>query len=402
MIGGSWRPTATQELLLDATVGDPADAAGAWARWRQAQDIASLDDGSARLLPLLVPRAVLFPGDDPAWPVIRGCYRRAYFHGQMLRARAAEATALLTGAGIATLAMKGGALLRYYDGNPALRPMNDFDVLVPRERAVDAIRMLVAQGWTPALPQPELLPDAYHSACFTSRDGLDFDLHWHVVPSNNDSAAEASVWAAAVRCEMGGAATPDHPGAAVSSRRSVVSATLDHSGGTAIRALGAEDLLTVVCAHAAQWSPIASVRWVADSLVILRAEGDAFDWPRVVAQAARWHVVPYLTDTLRYLRDRWRVELPATVLAQLANVSVPAVDRRAYVALGRMPGTADYLARPWHRYRLRSREKTALAALPGFVRYLKVTLGRSRVRDLPMEIVARFRQWQRDRAVGRR
>jgi hypothetical protein len=378
VIGGSWRPTATQELLLDATVGDAADAADAavaWARWRQAQDLATIDDGSARLLPLLVPRAPRFPADDPAWPVIRGCYRRAFFHGQLLRARAAEATALLAAAGIAALALKGGALLRYYDDNPGLRPMNDFDVLVPRERAIDAIRVLVAHGWSSASPQPELLPDAYHSACFTSRDGLDFDLHWHVVPSHNDSAAEASVWTSAVPCNV---------------------------GATAIRALCPEDLLTVVCAHAAQWSPIASVRWVADALAILRVDGRAFAWPRVVAQAARWHVVPHLSDTLGYLRDRWRVEVPANVFTQWASMPISGVDRRAYAVLGRMPGTADYLARPWHRYRLRCREQSTLAALPGFVQYLKITLGRPRARELPREILVRFRQWQRDRASGRR
>jgi len=373
--GGSWRPTATQELLLDATVGEIADAPAAFARWRETQDIALIDDGSARLLPLLVPRAHRFPADDPAWPVIRGCYRRAYFHGQLLRARATEAIALLAGAGIATLALKGGALLRYYDGNPALRPMNDFDVLVPRDRAVDAIRVLLDHGWRSALPHPELLPEAYHSAGFNSRDGLDLDLHWHVVPSYDDPAALADVWTAAVPAGADSAAT---------------------------LALGAEDLFVVVCAHAAQWSPIASVRWVADALAILRAEGGAFDWARAGAQAARWHVVPHLIDTLDYLRDRWRVAVPASVFARLASADVSAVDRRAYAVLGRMPGSADYLARPWHRYRLRSRDRNAIAALPGFVRYLKVTLGQPRARDLPGEILARFRRWRRDRMAVRR
>lgn len=375
MIGGSWRPTATQELLLDATVGDIAGAAQAFARWRREQDLARIDDGSARLLPLLVPRAAHFPSDDPAWPVIRGCYRRAYFHGQMLLARAGEATALLAYAGISTIALKGGALLRYYDGNPALRPMNDFDGLVPCECAVDAIGVLVAHGWTSTLPLPQLLPEAYHSACFTSRDGLDFDLHWHVVASNNDPAAEADIWAGAIPCEI---------------------------SGTRIRALGPEDLLTVVCAHAAQWSPITSVRWVADTLAILRGEGRTFDWARVGVQAARWNVVPQLAETLSYLRDRWSVDVPAAVFAHFAKARVTGIDRRAYAVLGRMPDTAAYLARPWHRYRIRTREMGTLAALPGFVRYLKITLGLGSARDLPMEILSRFRRWRRDRAIGRR
>lgn len=375
MIGGSWRPTATQELLLDATVGDAAGAGAAFVRWRATQDLALIDDGSSRLLPLLVPRAHLFPADDPAWPVIRGCYRRAYFHGQLLRARAKEALALFAGAGIVTLALKGGALLRYYDGNPALRPMNDFDVLVPRERSVEAIRLLLDHGWRSALPHPEQLPEAYHSAGFSSRDGLDFDLHWHVVSSSVDSEALADLWKAAVPTGV---------------------------DSTTSLALGAEDLFVVVCAHAAQWSPIASVRWVADALAILQTEGDAFDWTRVGTQAARWHVVPHLTDTLGYLRDRWHVDVPAPVFARLASTEVSAVERRAYGVLGRMPGAADYLARPWHRYRLRSRDRNAITALPGFVRYLQVTLGQSRARDLPSEIVRRFRRWQIDRKRGRR
>jgi hypothetical protein len=370
--GASWHPTATQELLLDATVGDAAGAATAFARWRGAQDLALIDDGSARLLPLLVPRAHLFPADDPAWPVIRGCYRRAFFHGQLLRARAMEALDLLAGAGIAALTLKGGAMLRYYGSNPALRPMNDFDVLVPRELAVDAMRVLVDHGWRSALPQPELLPEAYHSAGFSSRDGLDIDLHWHVVPAQDEPSSLADAWTAAV---------PD--------------------GATSL-ALGAEDLLVVVCAHAAQWSPIASVRWVADALAILRAEGGAFEWARVGTLAAGWHVVPHLTDTLGYLRDRWRVDVPAPVFAQLASAEVSAAERRAYAVLGRMPGAADYLARPWHRYRLRTRATNAIAALPGFVRYLQVTLGQPRARGIPGEILWRYMRWRRDRRAGRR
>ena len=207
-------------------------------------------------------------------------------------------------------------MLRYYDGNPALRPMNDFDVLVPRERAVDAISVLVDHGWRSALPQPELLPEAYHSAGFSSRDGLDFDLHWHVVPAQRRSRGP---------------------------RGRVDGGSAGRRGEATSLALGAEDLLVVVCAHAAQWSPIASVRWVADALAILRAEGRAFDWARAGTRAARWHVVPHLTDTLGYLRNRWRVDVPASVFAQLASAEVSRLDRRAYAVLGRMPGTADYL-----------------------------------------------------------
>jgi hypothetical protein len=369
----AWRPSVTEELLLAATVGASSGAAAAFAQWRATQPTDLIDEGSLRLLPLLVPRAALFPGDDAAWPIIRGVYRRAFFRGQLLARQAAEAITVLGTAGIPTLMLKGGALIAYYDDNPALRPMNDIDLLVPHHQAQAAMRAVLARQWTAGWPHPETLPFAYHGACFTSPDGFDIDLHWQPVASAAQGD-DTPIWQRSHGTTLQGAAT---------------------------RAPCAADLLTIVCAHACQWSPVSPVRWVADALRIVEADEAGFDWERVLDSARRWHVTLQLGDTLAYLKDRWAMDVPPALLRGLACAPVAAVDRRAYAALARRPGLYAYLWRPWRRYRVRSRNLSPLRALPGFITYLQVTLGRTRVMQIPGEIARRALHFRKSRRLGR-
>ena len=271
----------------------------------------AIDDGSARILPLLKPRVALLPPDDALLPLIVGYYRRSLYHGRMLRARAATLLALFARAGIETMVSKGGVLGAAYYEDLGLRPMNDFDVLVPRERALDAVRVLLGAGWTGTQPMAEMLPDAYHSACFQSPDRLDFDLHWHLLPEACFAGADTPAWQAAERYTVDDVTT---------------------------HAPCATDLLVVVCAHAAHWSPVSPARWVADALVILRRASDRIDWARIAMLAQRWHVVPHMSDTLSYLAQRWGADVPRPLLNELRQAAVGRIDRRAYALLGSMPG----------------------------------------------------------------
>lgn len=378
MIGGGWRPSAAQEELLEVAVGPQARTPDAWRAWRArlgTADPAAIDGGSAKILPLVKPRLALLPRGDPALPWIVGAYRRSLYHGRLLRARAAIVLALLADAGIATMLSKGAVLGEACYGDLGLRPMSDFDVLVPRDRAADAIRVLLRAGWVSVQPLPEMLPDAYHSACFRSPDRLDFDLHWHLLPEACFAGADDPAWQAAEPYAVDGVAT---------------------------LAPCATDSLTIVCAHAAHWSPVSPARWVADALMILRNGANRIDWERVANLAQRWHVVLHMRDTLGYLAQRWGAQVPQQLLTELERAPVGRIDRRAYALLGRMPGSLAYLRRPWLRYRLRTRDRSGLSALPGFAAYLKITLGRTQSRALPAEVFRRYRRWRADRVQRKR
>src|SRR6185437_9454996 len=86
--------------------------------------------------------------------------------------------------------------------------------------------------------------------------------------------------------------------------------------------------------------------------------------------------------------------------SELRHRSVGRIDGRAYALLGSMPGRLTYLGRPWLRYRLRTRDRLGLAALPGFTRYLQITLGLANRRALARLASRRHREVPRSRAAA--
>lgn len=88
--------------------------------------------------------------------------------------------------------------------------------------------------------------------------------------------------------------------------------------GASFRVLSPPDQLVQVCAHSTHRSPgVAPIRWVADAVLLLRKEGDSFDWTRAVSMARLRGVSLALLRCLRYLRDGLGVSVPAAVLEEL-------------------------------------------------------------------------------------
>ena len=205
---------------------------------------------------------------------------------------------MLHAAGLPTLVIKGGVLGVAHYGDVALRPMNDFDALVPAGRGADALRALMARRLAVGASDSRIAAGRVSQrATIQQRWRTQFDVHWNLLPQASEPDADAPAWAASEPFDVMGVAT---------------------------RRLCASDLLVIVCAHAAQWSPVASVWWVADALAIVRCEGDSIDWDRIATMASRWHVAAQLHETLAYLRERWGVPVAASTLAALHDAPIAA------------------------------------------------------------------------------
>jgi hypothetical protein len=137
-----------QALLLRAALStDRADAAAALEKWWKG--IADFDDVRGT-------DAALFPqvywnlGETIASPKlrarIRGAARRHWIANQYLITSCGEVLDLLQQASIPALFLKGAAIATTIEDDPGLRTMSDCDVLVPRERALDVIRILASAG----------------------------------------------------------------------------------------------------------------------------------------------------------------------------------------------------------------------------------------------------------------
>lgn len=372
--GGCWPDARQQRLLKAALLGGP-EAAEAWTEWVAEAGLDRLDQASFRLLPLVGRNLQAQGFRDAHTSTLRGVHRRAWCENQVLFHKMAATLAEFRRASIDTLLLKGAALAVLHYRDCGLRPMRDFDVLVPEEQAQAALGVLDDAGWRPDRRLPRKLDRAFtsfrHSICMHHPDGREIDLHWHALYWCCYPGADREFWEHSVPLEIGGVST---------------------------RALSAEDELIVTCAHGVVWSEPPPIRWIADAVAILRAS-PSFDWSRVLDFAARNRLVLPFRYALGYLKT-FGTPVPAGVLDSLERLPVTRIDRieyqRATEARLQSP-LATFLA--VHRHFRRSVPGAGLGhrAL-GFARYLRYYWNF----DRPWKVAPQALRWGALRLARRR
>jgi hypothetical protein len=201
--------------------------------------------------------------------------------------------------------LKGAALTLLHYRDFGLRPMQDLDILVPEEQALDAVALLEAQGWTrntlPAVAMGKFFLSFRHSADFTRQPQERIDLHWHVLLQACYSGADRTFWDASVPVEFEGQPT---------------------------RALCPTDQLLHACVHGVVWNWVPPLRWVADAFCVI--ESSTIDWPRLVEIAVQFRVVPALRDALSYLVKTVDTPIPQEVLQKLQSQPVTPAEQHEY------------------------------------------------------------------------
>jgi hypothetical protein len=351
--GGCW-PSREQELLLRASLLQGKDALEAWQEWQQKVDIDRLDQGSFRLLPLLYRNLCTHAVTHSLMGKLKGVYRSVWYQNQTLLHSMADLLATLCGAGIQTMVLKGAALTLLHYGDHGLRPMSDFDVLVPTGQAPEATDLLVGRGWTPLLRPLARFSEEYLSMRpsneFRDAGGRSFDFHWHVLLECCYPGADDDFWDCAVPVEFHGVPTT---------------------------APSPADLLLHVCVHGSRWNSVPPFRWVADGVVV---------------QAGRRRLLLPMANALRYLRDLLDAPVPIDVLRAMENAPLSRTERAEYRASTHPPGLLGDLRRNWFLY-LRWRRGDSNRALQpgyaGFGRYLQHVWGLDHRWQVPLRAIYR-------------
>jgi Uncharacterised nucleotidyltransferase len=361
------RPSPQQLLVLHAALDDPIEGRQIWQRWRAAVEFDDVDHGSTRLLPLVYRNLGPDSFDAEVAGRLKGLYRRAWSHNQLLFKRAAEAIEALAAAGIETIVLKGASLAVLSYGDVGVRPMDDVDLLVPFARAGDAIESLRAAGWSPERDDPVAWTKVHHSLGFTGPDGGQVDLHWFALWQ---PARDEELWRTSTSLDLAGAAT---------------------------RAPSAADQLLLACVHGTPWSPLPPFRWIADATVVVRSAGESLDWDRLVFEAERRRLTVASAAALAYLREEFGVAVPEATLARLRHASASRHERAAFEAACRPDSPLRTLRMAWDRYR-RLRDLDTGAPQPGgFVSFARGFWGLESAWQLPLHATRAF---SRRRAPG--
>lgn len=307
-------PDAQETLLLQAALADGYSAITAFSAWQAGVDWADdLEGGSFRLLPLVHANLARAGYDDPIMARLRGIYRYSWCAAQGHLANGVAALGQLRAADIPVIVSKGLALATCYYDSPALRPMSDIDLLVPANRALDAVSVLNAGGWHEfdgsneqwGHRREDMLALIAGLGLRHPRFG-EIDLHWRLLRESGGEATDAMFWRDAQAAIIGGVDTlrpsPTH-------------------------------MLFHVIVHGLQPNVMSPLRWIADAAMVLRRDGDAIDWNELLACGRRLRVSRRLGSGLAYLAAAFQLPIPPEIANRRTLPSwVERLDDRAFRA----------------------------------------------------------------------
>lgn len=371
------RPSPEQELLLQAALLKGAAAVKAWHAWRSRTRPADLDAGSQRLLPLLwhnLKNQGVDP-DDALMKSLRRSYRLTRGRNRLRFDAIFRQLQALHAASFPTMLLKGAALIVHYFKDYGLRPMGDFDILIPTAMTEDAVEFLRKTGWQPAPRRPEAFTAAYrritHAHAFNNSQGWEFDLHWHVLEECCRPDADEDFWDAAVRTEVAGVPTA---------------------------LLNPADQLLHICVHGMRWNDIPPLRWVADAITVLNASPDSLDWERLLMQVEKRRLMIPVKAALDYLRTLLDAPIPSYFISRLDRLPTSITERFEYRLKTRpyRHKALGYLPILWCSHCRLSSDMSLAATVCRFIPFIQQFWGIEHFRQLPRLLILMSAQRARE------
>ena len=309
--------TSQQELLLKAAVLPPEKAIDFWNAWKNNQRFGQahltkadgltgvfdlLDYDSRRLLPLVY--CNLENSGDPLVFSLRSNYRYNLLKGKYLLSGAARVTEALQHAGFDVMLLKGMPIALLYYQNLGVRPMDDIDIFIPSHQIEKAITFLENDlNLTLNQHENELRKlGMFHAIHFTDGKSMDFDLHCHFHIYNLNAESDQPMWDQKIPLPL---------------TRGVTTFTLSPT-----------HQLYRNFTHGYPWLLSgASIRWVPDSIYILKKSPDNIDWEGLFEMAAKQKMILPVCSMLRYLKQHFDIQFPKHVTERINVVNGSKVEQ---------------------------------------------------------------------------
>jgi hypothetical protein len=249
----------------------------------------------------------------------RDCLRKAQYHtaaqNALLFNELGRLLAALSQKRIPTLVLKGPALAKLLYPEPALRPMNDLDLVVHREHLAESVEIAMLLGYV--VEQPEHLgvagwmDQALNHHVFL-RGGpeqrLALEIHWNLLAGNADARTPSMEWFWEHAQPWEG---------------------LSHRPQEGVYALSPTAYLLYLPAHLVLQHGAMSLpsSWFYELHLLVGRCGGEIDWDGLIGEARLLHWSNTLLAVLVFLQDTFHTPIPPTVLQQLEHDADPAGQR---------------------------------------------------------------------------
>ncbi|MCC5907086.1 MAG: nucleotidyltransferase family protein [Balneolaceae bacterium] len=299
-------PNSNQQLLLKAALMGRDPAIEAWKTWRKHVDFElDVDGGSLRLLPLAYNNIKKLGVEDDILNRLKGIYRRAWSENQRIIYECGNVLKLFKDAGIETIVLKGIPLtIRVYE-NYATRPMADMDILVPYVNAAEAVDLLKKQKFI-VENENRLNHNLIYGRSIGFSDetkDIEVDLHWRAISQAKELSMDHLHWKNAIPLKLNGLQT---------------------------KSLSPTDELLLTIAHGMRRNPEPPIRWVADSIMLIRKEHSKIDWDRLLDLSIQYREFLKVKKAFEYLEKVFGVRVPNMFTEQVKRLQPTFAEKVIY------------------------------------------------------------------------
>lgn len=363
-------PDASQEMLLKAALFSGEEAIENWKTWSGSVDIDTLDGASFRLLPLLHANLVKHNITTPAIGKLKGISRFHWCKNQILINKMLSLIAALRNEQIDVMVLKGGALIFQYYKSSALRPMSDFDIMIPRDKIADAVALMQEIGWKPVgklMISDPAVQAKRHGQSFVDGQGNECDLHWTPLFTATWDRAEALFWETSEEIQV---------------KENV------------FRVLGPTEQLFHTVIHGGYYNQMPPIRWVADAWLILEQEPNRIDWKHLLELGTIYSYTTILQRGLLYLSTDFGANIPPEILSMISNKKITLREKIEIRALSKKIPSYRIdllLLKIWFRHSQQRNNASFLSQLATFPSFFKAYISIEKWSQLPSFIVKRYR-----------
>jgi len=355
-----FRPQPRHELLLKAILLEGEASLQAWRQWQTVMGLSRIDHASQRLIPMVYQKFKSHGLTPEDLEICKGVYLHTWYNNTNFLHQVKPMIDALDSQGIKVMPIKGLALTLFYFGDFGLRPMSDFDILVPASRKDQAVSILESLGWTSGFLAP-------HGQGF-SNGNFECDLHWHLLQEHCRPDADHDYWAAAAPV-------------------SVQNMNMYRPNPA--------DLLLHVCVHGAWWNPTPPIRWIVDAMTIIGKE-EELDWLRLLEQTRKTGMVLPIQRAMTYLKNEFSSKIPGRFLESLMRQRTGHWERARFRIKTTPSSDRTVLGAAYFcflEYRQMVASNESVFDPPGFLRFLKQRWPISSVWQLPIRSVQEI--WRR-------
>lgn len=364
-------PDDRQQLLLQAALCSESVGYDSWQKWRKLVDLDTIEEASFRLIPLLYENLKRLHVTELELGKLRGISRYHWCKNQLLLKSMVELLLLLEKNGITTLVLKGGALVYSHYSSPALRPMSDMDIMVPRGQLPGTIELMQEYGWK--LRGGIDIYDSgvfnrLHSVELTDGRGNECDLHWTPIWDATWKGAEVHFWETSEPFTLQGVNT---------------------------RVLGPTEQLFHTIVHGSSYNAMPPIRWIADAVKILAKDSGSIDWEGMLRLGRKYGYLTSLQQGVLYLSGNYPVSIDARVINRYRRLSFPLKElmeyrlEKRYIPAYRID---TLLLRGWLRHCKQKRDSSFTTRVSSFPAYVATRMRIASATDVGVAVKARLKK----------